>query len=190
MIVIGGQHKNRKLVAPKGNKTRPTSARIREALFNILQTDIQGINFLDLFAGTGAIAIEALSRGATSATLIEADFQAQKAIIENINSLALKDSAKLIKADVFKSLKNFEQRGLQFDIIYADPPYHKETSLEKPLSSQLLEILDTSSLLNSEGIFILEEQKKYLVPDNLQNMLLINSRTYSDSAIHIFKKIN
>ncbi len=119
--VVGGSAKGRKLKAPKGLKTRPTSERVREALFDILGPDIVGASFLDLFAGSGAVGVEAISRGAAKVIFVEKDNQTRKVIRENLNTCGFYDQARIWAKDARLVLDSHQFKP--FDIIFIDPPY-------------------------------------------------------------------
>ena len=122
MRIIAGRHRGRRLVTPPGLATRPTADRVREALFNILEhgePPVRGSRFLDLFAGSGAVGLEALSRGAASVLLVERDLQAARAIERNIANLGETTNARLLRQDASR----LPQARETFDIAYLDPPY-------------------------------------------------------------------
>ena len=122
--IISGVHGGRRLLAPPGAQTRPTSDRVREAYFSALLTmiDIEGARFADLYAGSGAIGLEALSRGASHALLVESDAKAARAVRDNIVTLRLGDEARLITGKVAQVLAGPPDGG-PFDVVFADPPY-------------------------------------------------------------------
>src|SRR5438034_1147964 len=122
MRVIGGIHRGRRLGTVGGLAVRPTSDRLRETLFNILTPQIQGSRFLDICAGSGAVGIEALSRGASKVTFIERSRQACAVIEANLASLGITD-ATIIKHDAAASLKKLAREGAEFDVVFFDPPY-------------------------------------------------------------------
>jgi len=126
MRIIAGSVKGRQLKAPKGRHLRPTAARVKEALFNILPHDLSGFRVLDLFAGTGNLSVEALSRGAAEAVLIDAATEAGKVIRENLRAVGFSDKAKVWVAPVLKSTGLLARRGERFDLIFLDPPYEKD----------------------------------------------------------------
>ena len=121
MRVIAGEARRLKLVTPEGNDTRPTQDRIKETLFNIIQNDVPGSVFIDVFAGSGGIGIEALSRGARKAYFIENNIKAVKCINQNIQTTKFEDKAIVLKQDVLVGLKNVREE--EADIIFIDPPY-------------------------------------------------------------------
>lgn len=128
--IIAGTFKGRLLKAPKGPSTRPTQGMLREAVFNICQNEIPNARFLDLFAGSGAMGLEALSRGASHATLVEQNRHAAACIKENIATLQLQPQTTLIPTDVTRAIALLAKQSAQFDIIYIDPPYDTPFDLE------------------------------------------------------------
>lgn len=134
MRIIGGIHKGRKIKSVKGMLTRPTTDFIREALFNILGDRVNGSYFLDLFAGTGAVGLEALSRGAEKALFVEKNTVACSVIIQNLRDLELADKGLVLQSDVISAIEKLAQDGYVFDIIFLDPPYYKN-HIEKTLKA-------------------------------------------------------
>ena len=126
--IIAGAFKGRRLKTPKGASTRPTQGIVREAVFNICQTEIEGSRFLDLYAGSGAMGFEALSRGAAKATFVEADRTAAACIKENIAELHVASQATLLPVSASRAIHLLQ--GDQFDIVYVDPPYDTPFELE------------------------------------------------------------
>jgi 16S rRNA (guanine966-N2)-methyltransferase len=182
MKIIAGTFKNRTLFAPKGDKTRPTSSRLRETLFNICQNDIEGAVFLDLFAGSGAMGFEALSRGASFATFVDNDRNAIQSIKKNVETLEVKKAVEVILGDVRQALERFIRLEKQFDIIYADPPY------EDRYSALLLQEIDKSSLLKEGGTFFLEESSKIQLDyDTLTRLKLASKRVSGQSILLEFR---
>ena len=124
MRVIAGSARRLRLVTPDGNDTRPTQDRIKETLFNMIQNQVPGSVFIDLFAGSGGIGIEALSRGASRAYFIENAANAYKCILQNLKTTHFEDAATVLKQDVVLGLRNIHEE--EADIIFVDPPYHGE----------------------------------------------------------------
>lgn len=149
MRVIAGTARSLKLVTPEGMDTRPTTDRIKETLFNMIQFDIQKACFLDLFAGSGAIGIEALSRGAEEAVFVDNGKEAYDCITKNLKHTHLEECATVYRQDVFVALSMMEYQK-KFDVIFMDPPYHKE------LEQRALEYLTTSSVADSDTLIIFE----------------------------------
>lgn len=150
MRVIAGKARSLRLKTPEGLGTRPTTDRIKETLFNMLQTYVPGAVFVDLFAGSGGIGIEALSRGASYAYFVENDKEAVKCIQDNLNFTKFSDSATLLKQDVFTALPMIREK--EVDIIFMDPPY--EAGYER----QLLALLNSQSYVTEDTLMILEAE--------------------------------
>lgn len=150
MRVIAGSARRLLLKTIEGKDTRPTTDRLKETLFNMMQNDIYGCTFLDLFSGSGAIGIEALSRGADMAVMVENHPAAVECIRENLKKTGLEDKAMVMNCDALTALKRLEERRLMFQIIFMDPPYGR--LLEK----RMLEYLAQSSLINGETRIIVE----------------------------------
>lgn len=149
MRVIAGTARSLQLVTPKGEDTRPTTDRIKETLFNMIQFDIQEAVFLDLFAGSGGIGIEALSRGAREAVFVDNNREAYDCIMQNLTHTKMETQATVYKQDVFVALTMMEYHK-KFDVVFMDPPYHKE------LEQRVLEYLTTSSLVDEDTVIIFE----------------------------------
>ncbi|MCR4672916.1 MAG: 16S rRNA (guanine(966)-N(2))-methyltransferase RsmD [Lachnospiraceae bacterium] len=172
MRVIAGTARSVPLVCPRGLNTRPTGDQIKETLFNIISPDIPGARFLDLFAGSGAIGIEALSRGAESAVFVDKSREANKCICANLEKTRLGGSAQVLLMDVYAALNELEHKGMQFDIIFMDPPYDMEIEKEvfqalsrsRIVSKDTMIIAEASaqtdfSYLEEEGFTLLREKK-------------------------------
>ncbi|MBO6305141.1 MAG: 16S rRNA (guanine(966)-N(2))-methyltransferase RsmD [Selenomonadaceae bacterium] len=162
MRVITGSARGTHLASPKGMDTRPTADRVKESLFNILGNSVAEKNVLDLFAGTGNLGIEALSRGAKSATFIDA--VTDKIIRENLKRTHLEDMGEVIKGDVFKTLKRLWQEKRVYDLIFIDPPYFKD------LSQKTMDFLNSFRLFSDNSIIVVEYGFKeiFAVYDNLE----------------------
>lgn len=156
MRVISGKARGKKLKSLEGMNTRPTLDRVKEALFNIIQFDIENKVFLDLFAGSGAIGIEAISRGAKSVTFCDNSAEAIKIINTNIKETRSTQQARVINKDYKEALKYLAQNGEKFDIIYLDPPYKTE------FANKAVEEITKLNLLSKNGIIIIEtdDEKK------------------------------
>ena len=136
MRVIAGTARRLRLVTPEGNDTRPTQDRIKETLFNMIQNQVPGAVFIDLFAGSGGIGIEALSRGAVRAVFVENNVNAYKCILENLKTTHFEEQSTVLKQDVVLGLRSIKEK--EADIIFIDPPYHGE--LYERTLSQLSEM--------------------------------------------------
>lgn len=191
MHIIAGQYKNRNLISPKGGQTRPTSSRLRETLFNICKDRIEEATFLDLFAGSGAIGFEALSRGAAQVVLVDSSKDCGRAISKNVELLNVQGQARLICSDVFHTVKKLSDSGAQFDLIYADPPYEKAgifNGQRMSFTQQLLFLLDALPLLKEGGYLFIEDIiSKELSPT--VSLKLVSSRRVGDAQLCEFKKV-
>ena len=170
--IIAGELKGRKLRSVRGRKTRPTANRTREAIFNILAFQIRDSRVLDLFAGTGAFGIEALSRGAESVVFVDVDYHSISVIKENVESLSLENRTKIFQWDLSRSLNSLESLRSAFNLIFMDPPYNEnliEPALFNLHSSQcmergsriIVEHSDPESILNLRLPFEISDQRKY-----------------------------
>lgn len=184
MKIIGGIYRNRNLVTPKGLEVRPSASRLREALFNICQTYIEGAQFLDLFAGSGAIGFEALSRGAKSVTFIDNSRESIRTIQQNAKSLDVENQVKILLGDTFELLERLSQQDQSFDIIFADPPYHSKGQDNISYGEKILTELDHRSLLSDQGVLFLEESSSAL-PENFsfKNISLKSKRRMGRSLL-------
>ncbi|MBQ4424852.1 MAG: 16S rRNA (guanine(966)-N(2))-methyltransferase RsmD [Lachnospiraceae bacterium] len=150
MQVIAGKARRLLLKTLPGMETRPTSNRIKETLFNILQPYVQGCRFLDLFAGCGGIGIEALSRGAREAYFVEKNRKAVRIIEENLVHTKLRESATVWETDALAAIRRLNRPGNVFDIIFLDPPY--DAGMEKPV----LEMLENCAAVSGDTLIIVE----------------------------------
>lgn len=149
MRIIAGKARSMPLKTIEGIDTRPTTDRIKETLFNMIQMEVPGCYFLDLFSGSGAIALEAVSRGARKAVLVENNRKAAACIQDNINFTKFNSSCDLKVMDAVTAIRTLERKYV-FDIIYMDPPYKKE------LEPEVLESLAVSSIVNEDTLIIIE----------------------------------
>lgn len=180
MRIIGGSKKGHPLQAPAGTTTRPTTDRVREAVFNTLQGRVADAVVLDVFAGSGGMAMEALSRGASYADLYEKDRKAIAAIERNISFLGFGEKAKLWKGDALRFLS---QNTKQYDIIFLDPPYYQN------LYHKTVSLILQQKLLAEDGILVVETAEKNNEPvfAELQEQLkLIKTATYGDTKIDYY----
>jgi 16S rRNA (guanine966-N2)-methyltransferase len=156
MRVIAGKYKSRRLEAPPGMKTRPTSDRLRETLFNVVAPLVGDSVWLDLFAGSGAVGIEALSRGAQSVYFVESASAAARTIRKNLQTLAIGEGAEVIERDVSVALRMLDSQAVSCDFIFLDPPYRKMGDYE-----QVLGFLSQSQLLKPQSLVIAEHDKHF-----------------------------
>ena len=180
MRIIGGRAKGRRLKAPKGQALRPTSARVKEALFNILPHDLSGWRILDLFAGTGNVSLEALSRGAAEALLVDASRSAARAIQENLRSLGFAAKSGVWTAPVLRSLRVLARQRRKFDLIFLDPPY------EKDLVKSVMGILAETEILAESGVIVVEHSIRESVEQTYGKVALRDQRRYGTTLLSFF----
>jgi 16S rRNA (guanine966-N2)-methyltransferase len=180
MRVIAGEAKGRRLKAPKGRELRPTGDRVKEALFNILPHDLSGRKVLDLFAGTGNLSIEALSRGAEEAVLVDISRDAVQVIEENLRALKFAAKSQVLTAPVFKSVRMLSRREKKFDLIFLDPPYDKE------LVGETLKAIAAEGLLAESGVVVAEHSVREKVQERYGALVLADRRRYGDTQLSFF----
>ncbi|HSB38568.1 MAG TPA: 16S rRNA (guanine(966)-N(2))-methyltransferase RsmD [Gaiellaceae bacterium] len=147
MRIIAGSRKGARIFAPKGLDTRPTADRVREAAFNLLGPGtVEGVTVLDLFAGSGAMGLEALSRGAARATFVESDREACRTINRNLDKLGL-EGATVLCQEALAALRTDARQGTRYDLVLVDPPYRRFSSLQNALIRHLPEVLAPDGLL-------------------------------------------
>ena len=183
MRVIGGIYRGRSLRTIGGLDVRPTSDRLRETLFNILATKISGSRFLDICAGSGAVGIEALSRGAIAVTFIERSRHACAAIEANLNALAIKSKATSINRDAASALKRLEQESEPFDIVFFDPPYASE------VYGHVMKQLGSGVLLAAGAVVIVEHRVKAPPESEYGRLRIFREVKQGESALAFYETI-
>lgn len=171
MRVISGQARGLKLKAPEGLETRPTTDRIKESFFNIISQEIYDTAFLDLFSGSGAIGIEALSRGAAEAVFVDNSRESIEVINDNLTRARFTDRAQVINGNVLSVIASLGRQGKRFDIIFMDPPYNKG------LVEAALAAVRDAALLNDGG-FIVAEQAVDEEPLNISGFCTVRIKDY------------
>ncbi len=179
MRIVSGTFKGRRLASFKGMDIRPTSDKVREAIFNILPREFTFKKVLDLFAGTGAMGLEALSRGALDATFVDSGSEAISLIRKNMESCGAE--ARVFKSSVHASLKQFARKGEKFDLIIIDPPY------DSTLLSEALEAIDRDSLLEAGGVIVAETTKRAPLKADFSGLEVFDERKYGDTAVYFLK---
>lgn len=181
MRITGGQAKGRVLASLKGWNIRPTSDRVKEAIFNLIGQDVTGFKVLDLFAGTGSLGIEALSRGASRVLFIDNSVQSIKLIKKNLARSGYEPLGFVWKKDLTKGLPlKHPMLKEKFDLIFVDPPYEKE------MIPPLLGELSDRALLRSPAIAVAESFKTETLPEVLGKLQMVNSRIYGETKISIY----
>lgn len=179
MRITAGKFKNKQIKTIESDLIRPTLSKIRESLFNVLQTKIEDSVFLDLFAGSGIVGIEAASRGAKEVVFIEKNIKHYKLLKSNLNGIVFNN--KTLNADSIKIIENFEEKN--FDIIFSDPPYKTD------LNKRVLEIVYRKNLLKEDGIIIIECDKSENFDEDLvkTNLEIIKEKIYGDTKVLYIK---
>lgn len=178
MRIISGKYKGRLVRMPKG--IRPTQDKVRKALFDILG-DIAGMSFLDLFAGSGAVGIEALSRGIEKVVFVEKERACVKAIDDNLSLLHCLHYS-VIASDTAEAIRILSQQDERFDLIFLDPPYYND------LAKKALQTLSAYDILTPTGFVIAQHFKKDNLPDSLGDLMLFKQARYGDTALSFYKK--
>jgi len=181
MRVIAGQVKGQKLKSKTGRKARPTTDRVKEALFNMFGSEIVDIDVLDLYAGFGGLGIEALSRGARSVAFIEKVGSHIEIIKENLENTGLDERAEVIQGDVLKEIGRFNPKS--FDIILMDPPYWE--GLIMPTINKILKL----GLLKRAGIIAVEHHKNDEIKVEFSDLNLIRRRDYGNTRLNLYMKV-
>jgi len=179
MRVISGTARGTALFPPHGDKTRPTSDFVKENLFNIMMDDVRGAKFLDLFAGSGAVGIEALSRGAVSATFVDISQKCIDLTKRNLEKTRLKDKAIVIKGDVAATIKKLANQ--KFDIIFLDPPY------DENLARKALRQICEQDILEDAGYIILEMDRNADMPE-VDELVSFKEKEYSSTKLVFLEK--
>ncbi|KKD47061.1 16S rRNA (guanine(966)-N(2))-methyltransferase RsmD [Listeria seeligeri] len=181
MRVIAGERKGHALKAVPGNNTRPTTDKVKESLFSIIGPFFDGDVVLDLFAGSGGLGIEALSRGAERAVFIDQAQAAIKTIRLNLESCHFTDRAEVYRNEAERALKLLHKNEWKFDLVFLDPPYKKQ-QLEK-----LLLQLEKLALVSENGRIICEHDKEAVMPDTVGNFVKIKAVSYGITVLSIFE---
>ena len=182
MRIIGGVYRSRLIDMPKGVEMRPTQDKVREAIFNILG-DISGKAVLDLFSGSGAFGIESLSRGAFRSTFVENNIRCVQTIEKNLDSLHIPaDRYDIIKASALRAVYGLEEAGSKYDIIFMDPPYHKD------LAKNCLINLDSCDILSQFATVVVEHYRLDELDFDLETLLPDKERKYGDTVITFLKR--
>ena len=181
MRVIAGSAKGRRLRSVQGMDTRPTTDRVKEALFSILNGRVNDAQFLDLYAGNGGIGIEALSRGAAKAIFIDKSPLCTQMIRTNLSIVNFFDRSEVYTNDVLRALSILGKRKLVFDIIFLDPPYHQD------LIGKTLRLISEYELLASGGIVVVEHSKKEEITPEVLKLVRVRSEQYGDTVLGFYR---
>ncbi len=179
MRIISGASKGRKLATPKDLSLRPTSDRVKESIFNILGGQVEGGTVLDLFAGTGNLGIEALSRGAKEVIFVEKGKQALRLIQRNLAQFKMEERSELLPTDANRAIGILRQRGKTFDLIFMDPPY------EQGLIERTLSKLNSRPIFHEDSIVVVEHHRREPLSSAAKGWNLIRERQIGETVISI-----
>ena len=180
--IIGGKFRGRKIKQPELDSVRPTKDRIREAVFNVIAAAVPGASVLDVFAGSGAYGLEALSRGAEKAVFVDKNPLCVRIINDNISVLGEAGACEVFALDAFKYLEDAHGVKRRFDLVFADPPYNTGAA------KNFLLKLNQYDILNPSGILIVEHGGKEALPDAEGFFTLLKHKTYADIAVSFYQK--
>ena len=178
MRIIAGKYKGRTLLSPDSERVKPTLDRVKEAIFDKLQFDLIGADVLDLFTGSGALGIEACSRGASKVVMVDSDTSLAK---KNVDKLSAE--VELMQKDALKALDDFKQNNKQFDIILLDPPFKSDLGLKA------IEKIDKDNLLTENGILVWEKSYGINIPLKLTNLCVEKIKKYGTIQVIYLKHI-
>jgi 16S rRNA (guanine966-N2)-methyltransferase len=183
MRVIAGKYRSRKLAAPTGMATRPTSDRLRETLFNVVAGSVEGSSWLDLFAGTGAVGIEAISRGAAMVYFVEWSKPAVRSISSNLAELRIEQGFEIVDREAVPALRLLDARGVTCDFCFLDPPYRKMSEYE-----QVLALLSESTLLRPGALVIAEHDKHFDPGEKFGKLCRYRKLRQGDAVLSFYRQ--
>ena len=181
MRVISGTRKGLPLKAVPGTNTRPTTDKVKESIFNMIGPYFNGGTAVDLFAGSGGLGIESLSRGIETCIFIEKDYKAIQTINENLKKCRLEDASEIYKIDASRAVKAFEKRALSIELLFVDPPYSKT-----PFYNSVGEIVE-KGLMSETGTIVCEHEKMVDLPDAYGEFQLSRRENYGGTVISIYR---
>lgn len=177
--IIGGEWRGRKLRFPDAPNLRPTPDRVRETIFNWLSPTINGARCLDLFAGSGALGLEALSRGAATSTFVDSHHKAIESLKDHVDLLHAHEKAKLFQMDAIKFLNSSPSK---YDVVFLDPPY------QLPLLEKVIPLLESNHWLNHAALLYVEIEKRHTLPEIPLSWTKLKEKTAGDVNYYLFQK--
>lgn len=180
MRIIAGKYKGHQLVSFQADHIRPTTDRVKESLFNMIQNHIEGARVLDLFSGTGNLGLEALSRGAAEVLFVEKNKKSIQILDKNLNKLKVDESYRIVQKDVLSFLKSYE--GPAFDIIFADPPFTEEMAHDVMLAAA------HSKVFHEETLMMIESARREKIVDDYPPLVRYDVREFGDKFLSFYKK--
>lgn len=187
--MCSGIAKGRGLKSPPGIGVRPTSAKVRQAIFSTLSHRVEGSRVLDLYAGTGALGIEALSRGASEATFVEISPKCLKILRENLHVTAFSEKANVRRGDVLRVLRDLGRQNRTFEVVVADPPYEVKSHAggSTSLAEKTLKVIVESGILRQDSLVILEHPGGGQAIEGTPGLARVSSKRYGDTLISVFR---
>ncbi|OGX08491.1 MAG: 16S rRNA (guanine(966)-N(2))-methyltransferase RsmD [Omnitrophica WOR_2 bacterium GWA2_47_8] len=188
MKITTGKLKNKILFTPKGMDVRPTQNLVRKAVFDILGQDFTGVSFLELFSGSGAVGLEAFSRGAREVTLVDHDPLCIKTMEKNLESISYsvpdfdRESIQILGTDVFIALSQLAEDKRKFDVVFIDPPYHED------LAKKALKQLNGYDILHPDSIIVVEHHKREILPEKEGRFFAIKRKWYGSTVLTVYKE--
>lgn len=181
MRVISGVRRGKKLLTPSGEDTRPTLDGVKESIFNMIQFDVAESNVFDAFGGSGQMAVEAISRGATSATVCEISRAASDIILKNIKACSFEEKISLQRKSAFDFIKNY--RGKKFDVVFLDPPYNKE------MCDKALKAIIGADILTENAVIVAETSANETLNDGYKTLRLQKCTKYGTIKVWIYRRL-
>jgi len=182
MRISGGTLRGRTITAPRGETTRPTSDFLRQVAFNILGERIRGVRLLDLYAGSGAFGLEALSRGADGATFVENNPRALAALRANLTALHLADRGQVVARSVEAAVRALAQAGERYDLVFLDPPYTEQAA------APTLEALASGVVLSENALVLVQAFHKSPLPERIGCLLQASRRKHGESCLSLYAR--
>ncbi len=183
MRIISGKVRGLKLNSPKDDKVRPTTDRVKESMFNIISSYVMDAEVLDLFAGSGALGIECISRGAKKCVFVDNSKDSIQTIKTNIDKSKLNNESDIIQKDYKDAMKYLSNKNMKFDIIFLDPPYYED------LFESSIKNISLNNLLNDDGIVVVEHDYGIKISDKVENLEKDKEKKYGKIALSFYKKV-
>lgn len=182
MKVLGGKAKGRKIATVRGRKTRPTLQSVKKSIFDTLGTEVVGAKVLDLFAGTGSLGVEALSRGSKEVTFVEVNRRVLDKLRENLSLLGFDKQSKLVNQDALRVVRRLWKEGIKYKIVFADPPYGNN------LIFNIIEIFRVCDIFESGAFLVIEHSKKIDLPHQIGHLTLSNTKKFGETCVSLYRK--
>lgn len=182
MRIVAGSAKGRVLAAPKSDEViRPTADRVRETIFNVLGQRCDGLSVLDLFAGTGALGLEAVSRGAIEAVLVDRGLEALELCRQNVATLEFEDRVEIIRSSALEAIAALGRKKRVFELVFSDPPYALTAGLS------VLEALGQAKIVSAGGVAVIEHGKNEQLPERVGDFVRIDKRDFGTAIVTMFR---